>query len=152
MHPTPLTDAPEKEPRRWRRLVLAAAAVAMGAAPLALAASGAGRGDATPTAPPPLTILTHGTSLGGGDYFITPTGDTGTYANGPEIVNSSGEVIWFHAIPAGQTAADFRTQTYHGQTGTDLVAGHRLRRAVQRHRLHLQHPLPADRHGQRRQR
>ena len=116
MHPTPLTDAPEKEPRRWRRLVLAAAAAVVGAAPLALAASGPASATPTPTAPPPLTILTHGTNLGGGDYFITPTGDTGTYANGPEIVNSSGDVIWFHAIPAGQTAADFRTQTYRGQT------------------------------------
>ena len=63
-----------------------------------------------------MTILAHGTNLGGGDYFITPTGDTGTYANGPEIVKSDGDVIWFHAIPVGQTAADFRTQTYRGQT------------------------------------
>ena len=96
-------------------MALAAAAVAVGAAPLALASSGPAAA-ATPTAPPPLTILTHGASLGGGDYFITPTGDTGTYANGPEIVNSRGDVIWFHAIPVGQTAADFRAQTYHGQT------------------------------------
>jgi hypothetical protein len=116
MHAAPLTDASRNGWRRWRRLALAATAVAIGAAPLALAGSGTAGATATPTAPPPLTVLTHGTSLGGGDYFITPTGDTGTYANGPEIVDSSGRVIWFHAIPVGQTAADFRTQTYHGQT------------------------------------
>ncbi len=116
MHTTPSTGAPRKGSRGWKRLALAASAVAVGTAPLALALSGPASATPTPTAPPPLTILTHGTNLGGGDYFITPTGDTGTYANGPEIVNSQGDVIWFHAIPAGQTASDFRAQTYHGQT------------------------------------
>jgi hypothetical protein len=62
-----------------------------------------------------LTLLASHAPLGGGDYFITPTGDSGTYANGPEIVNPSGKVIWFHAIPVGQTASDFRTQIYEGQ-------------------------------------
>jgi hypothetical protein len=97
-------------------VALAAAAVAVGTAPLALASSGPAAATPTPTAPPPLTILTHGTALGGGDYFITPTGDTGTYANGPEIVNRDGDVVWFHAIPVGETASDFRAQTYRGQT------------------------------------
>ena len=52
MHPTPLTHAPRNEPRRWRRWVLAAAAVAVGAAPLALAASGPAA--ATSSQPRPL--------------------------------------------------------------------------------------------------
>jgi hypothetical protein len=119
MEPTPFLNAPKKRlavPRRW---ALAAAAVAftVSSAPLVLASSGTASATpvTTPTAPPPLTILTHGASLGGGDYFITPTGDTSTYANGPEIVNSQGQVVWFHAIPTGQTAGDFRVQTYHGQ-------------------------------------
>ncbi len=116
MHTTPSTDAPRRRPRGWKRLALAASAVAVGTAPLALALSGPASATPTPTAPPPLTILSHGTNLGGGDYFITPTGDTSTYANGPEIVNSDGDVIWFHAIPVGQTAADFKAQTYRGQT------------------------------------
>ena len=38
-----------------------------------------------------------------------------TYANGPEILDNHGNVVWFHAVPAGQEAADFRAQTYHGQ-------------------------------------
>jgi hypothetical protein len=116
MHTTPSTDAPRKAPRGRRRLALAAAAVAVGTAPLGLGLSGPAAEPSVWAWPPPLTILTHGTNLGGGDYFITPTGGTGTYANGPEIVNSDGDVIWFHAIPVGETAADFRTQTYRGQT------------------------------------
>jgi hypothetical protein len=69
----------------------------------------------TPTAPPPLTTLVHGIGNKEGDFFITPTGDTTTYANGPEIVDGSGKVVWFHAVPSGDTAADFRTQTYRGK-------------------------------------
>ena len=67
------------------------------------------------TAPPPVTFLTPNGALGHGDIFITPTGDTSTYANGPEILSPTGQVVWFHTIPAGETAADFRTQTYDGQ-------------------------------------
>ena len=43
---------------------------------------------AAPTAPPPVTILTSTGAVGQGDIFITPTGDTTTYANGPEILES----------------------------------------------------------------
>jgi hypothetical protein len=60
-------------------------------------------------------VLTPQANIGNGDIFITPTGDTTTYANGPEIINSEGQVIWFHAIPVGETASDFRVQTYLGQ-------------------------------------
>jgi Arylsulfotransferase (ASST) len=71
---------------------------------------------ATPTSPPPVSILTSQPGFGeGNDIFITPTGDATTYANGPEILDSQGNVVWFNAIPQGQTAADFRTQTYDGQ-------------------------------------
>ena len=38
-----------------------------------------------------------------------------TYANGPEILDQNGNVVWFQAVPAGQEASDFRTQTYKGQ-------------------------------------
>jgi hypothetical protein len=76
--------------------------------------SGAAIADA-PTAPPPLTVLTSSHPNGGGDIFITPTGDATTYANGPEILSPAGNIVWFHAIPEGQTAADFRVQRYHGQ-------------------------------------
>jgi hypothetical protein len=87
--------------------VAALAAAAAAVAPTALAT--------TPTAPPPLTILSQTANFGGRDLFITPTGDTSTYANGPEILDPSGKVVWFDPAPAGESAADFRTQTYHGK-------------------------------------
>ncbi len=82
--------------------VLAAIAVSPG---VALAAG----------SPPPVTILTHADG-GRGSIFITPTGDQSTYDNGPEILDRHGNVIWFHPIPPGQTASDFRTQTLNGRT------------------------------------
>jgi Arylsulfotransferase (ASST) len=107
-------------PRRWRQAAVVIAALVA----VVLPASGAA--DTTPatappvpatapTAPPPVTILKSSPFIGNGDIFITPTGGTSTYANGPEILDSHGNVVWFHAVPAGQTAADFRTQTYHDQ-------------------------------------
>jgi len=98
--------------RRWHRprAALAAAFVAI----LAVAGSAASTAAADPTSPPPVTILTHG-RVGRGDFFISPFGATATYANGPEILDQQGNVVWFKAVPAGQEASDFRTQTYQGQ-------------------------------------
>jgi hypothetical protein len=70
---------------------------------------------ASPTAPPPTTVLTPPPADGGRDVFITPTGDRTAYANGPEIIDRQGNIVWFHAIPDGQTAADFRVQRYRGR-------------------------------------
>jgi|ERR1035441_2904856 Arylsulfotransferase (ASST) len=100
-------------PRCRFLLALGATALAAGTVP-ALAAAGPAQA-AAPAAPPPVTILTAGASNHDGDIFITPTGDTSTYANGPEIISNKGQVIWFHAVPAGLTASDFRTQTYDGR-------------------------------------
>ena len=76
----------------------------------ALAAAGA------PTAPPPpVTILTNGASRRDGDLFISPYNTGTTYASGPEILSPQGKVIWFKPVPAGEEAADFRTQTYDGR-------------------------------------
>jgi hypothetical protein len=99
--------------RRWRRQHAAVVAtfVAM------LAATGATAGPAAadpPTSPPPVTILTHG-RVEQGDFFVSPFGDATTYANGPEILDQQGNVVFFKAVPAGEEASDFRTQTYQGQ-------------------------------------
>jgi Arylsulfotransferase (ASST) len=67
----------------------------------------------TGTTPPPLTVLTRDTSGSNGDIFIAPAG--GGYPAGPEIVTTTGRVVWFHRLPAGDVATDFRTQTYLGQ-------------------------------------
>ncbi len=95
----------------------AAALAAAGSALLASSPASAATGSATPapTAPPPVTILAGSASKADGDIFISPFGDQATYANGPEILDHEGNVVWFHAVPAGQEAADFRTQTYDGQ-------------------------------------
>jgi len=95
---------------RPRRL-LGATAVA-GAAALVVAGTAAA---ATPTDPPPVTILTSSGHATRGDIFITPTGDTATYANGSEILDRHGNIVWFHAAPQALTDADFRTQKYLGK-------------------------------------
>jgi len=96
--------------KRFRRRLSVASAISAGAV---LAVAGAAA--AAPTDPPPVTILTSSGHAPRGDIFITPTGDTGTYANGPEILDRHGNVVWFHAVPQGLTAADFRTQRYLGR-------------------------------------
>jgi hypothetical protein len=110
----PPSRTPLRGPRRWRRAAVAVAAILSGAAPIALTAPGLAVAD-PPTLPPPVSILTSQGDIGQGDIFITPTGDTSTYANGPEILDTHGNVVWFQAAPQGQTAADFRAQTYDGQ-------------------------------------
>jgi hypothetical protein len=67
----------------------------------------------------PLTVLTgdtngaNGANGANGDIFIAPAG--GGYPAGPEIVTTAGKVVWFHRLPAGDVATDFRTQMYLGQ-------------------------------------
>jgi hypothetical protein len=109
---------------RARRAAIVLATLAAGAgASLAFTAAGASADStasapstaSTPTSPPPLTVLTGGSAQGAGDLFLTPTGDTNQYANGPEILSPSGQEIWFKPIPAADTAADFRTQRLNGQ-------------------------------------
>jgi hypothetical protein len=110
--------------------------VAVAATALAAAAVTTTSALAAPTSPPPVTVLTASSHAGRGALFITPTGDATQYANGPEILDQRGHVVWFHPVPAGQTAADFRVQRYRGQrvltwwqgtglgglaTGTDYV-------------------------------
>jgi hypothetical protein len=142
--------------RPWRALALAAAVAgalgAAGLAPLTAAAT------PTPTAPPPVSILTSSPFVGQGDIFITPTGDDTTYANGPEILSPQGNEVWFHAIPQGQTASDFRVQAYDGQpvltwwqgtglgglsSGTDYVYNDRYQQIAQ---VYAGNGLSADGH------
>jgi hypothetical protein len=102
--------------RRLRRVAAAAVAIAAGAVPagLSLARPASAATPSPGATPPPVTILSssgHSRS----DIFITPTGATAPYANGPEILDRHGNVVWFHTIPQGQTAADFRVQRYRGR-------------------------------------
>jgi len=104
----------------------------------ALVASGCGAAPSGSSGPPPLTVLRHGASEG--DIFITP--QSGRYANGPEILTNAGQSVWFHAVPSGEFAADFRTQTFHGQPvltwfqgqgldGTDFIYNDRYQKIAE---------------------
>jgi arylsulfotransferase ASST len=94
-----------------RRFAVVTAALTAALLPAALSATPAAAADS----PPPVTFLTASSHPRGDDIFITPTGDATQYANGPEILDPHGNVVWFHAIPQGHTAADFRVQRYRGQ-------------------------------------
>src|SRR5271170_5370569 len=108
-------NAPRSGLKHRLQLLVGAVTIVVGAALIALAGASSALA-AAPTSPPPVTILTASPFVAqGGDFFISPFGDTSTYANGPEIVNSQGDVVWFKAVPAGQEASDFRVQTYDGQ-------------------------------------
>jgi len=91
------------------RIAAAVAASALAALVAAVPASAD-----TPTSPPPVTVLTHG-NVSKGDFFVSPFSNQTKYANGPEILDPDGNVVWFKPIPQGQEASDFRTQTYKGQ-------------------------------------
>ncbi len=88
--------------------MLAATTLAVAVAGATLAQASPVAAD-SPAAAPPVTVLTQGADNGNGDIFIAPFGDTSSYANGPEIINNAGQEIWFHPVPAGEEAADFRT-------------------------------------------
>jgi hypothetical protein len=114
MSELPNSNLRQRSAPGWRRARVAATAIVAAAIPLLTTASGSALADA-PTAPPPVSILSSQGNIGRGDIFVTPTGDTATYAQGPEILDANGNVVWFHQAAAGLTAADFRTQTYRGQ-------------------------------------
>jgi len=108
------SSAPRSGLQRRLQRVIGAVTIVVGAAVIALA--GASAAAAAPTAPPPVSILSSSPFVAqGGDFFISPFGDASAYANGPEIVNSQGDVVWFKPVPAGEEASDFRVQTYEGQ-------------------------------------
>ncbi len=133
--------------RRAAAAIVAAAAVAVAGAACSAATSGAlaachaappGAADHAP----PVTVLTQAADDGNGDIFIAPQGCG--YASGPEILSTTGKVIWFHALPAGETAYDFRTQTYQGRpvltwfqgrapglSGTDYIYDDRYQQIAQ---------------------
>src|SRR5579875_1515517 len=108
------------DPRTTRRAsrLAAAAALLAGALP-ATAAASARSHTPTPTAPPPVTVLSNGHTQSTGDVFLTPTSDTAQtqaeYANGAEILTHAGAKVWWHAAPAGETDADLRVQRYEGK-------------------------------------
>jgi len=65
--------------------------------------------------PPPVTILQNGGSLANGFIFFGPQAVSApSPAQGPEIIDSQGRIVWFSPSPATEGAEDFRVQTYNG--------------------------------------
>jgi hypothetical protein len=98
--------------QRGGRLAAIAIGVVVCAAATSCASGGAGSGNGSTNGAPAITILTRGADNGNGDIFIAPEGG---YANGPEILTTTGQVVWFDPLPNSEAATDFRTQTYLGQ-------------------------------------
>jgi hypothetical protein len=74
----------------------------------------------TPVKPPEVTVLQNSPGQAEGLIFIAPKGagiGGGPQPGpvGPEIVDSTGRVIWFSPVTNGQVAADFRVQSYRGK-------------------------------------
>ena len=58
--------------------------------------------------PASITINRRSSSTYGGDIFLTP--QYGPLQNGPMVLDSSGNMIWFQPLPANELATDFRVQ------------------------------------------
>jgi Arylsulfotransferase (ASST) len=59
-----------------------------------------------------------------GDFFVAPYQGVGS--PGPMILDSSGNLVWFHALPAGDFATDFRVQQFAGKPVLAWWQGHIL--------------------------
>jgi hypothetical protein len=122
----------------------AIAAIALAASACSAATSGGVAACRAPSSgaaghAPSVKVLTQAADPGNGDIFIAPQG---CGASGPEIISSTGQVIWFHALPAGEMATDFRTQTYQGRpvltwfqgsglSGTDYIYNDRYQQIAE---------------------
>ena len=107
---------------RARFLALAAAGAAALAVPGALADEA--RADEEPVwrfvtrpdlAPPMVEVSTALPTAAPGYVFLAPA--SGASQLGPLIVDETGEPVWFHPLPltSGESAHDFRVQTYNGR-------------------------------------
>ncbi len=86
-----------------------------------------------------------------GDLFLAPYQGNGT--PGPMIVDQGGNLVWFHPLPAGQSATNFDVQPYQGKPVLTWWQGRMLQLGFgQGEDASLRHLLPADRPRTRRQR
>ena len=67
--------------------------------------------------PPPITVLQSKAGLERGLVFVAPkTTPAPNLQQGPEIIDNQGRPVWFHPVADGNQAADFRVQTYRGES------------------------------------
>jgi hypothetical protein len=67
----------------------------------------------TDLAPAAVTLLKRPSHPSPDDIFLTP--QFGPVQNGPEIIGSTGQLVWFDRVSPGDMAADFRVQQYQGK-------------------------------------
>lgn len=63
--------------------------------------------------PPVIQVTADSLSPTEGDIFLTPTHGYGQ--PGPMILNPQGQLVWFHAVPSGDAAANLQVQSYRGE-------------------------------------
>jgi hypothetical protein len=64
--------------------------------------------------PPAVTVhQAAGAGTAPGYVFAAPFIGPGQY--GPMIFDNAGRLVWFRSVPGGQDAADFQTQSFHGE-------------------------------------
>jgi hypothetical protein len=75
--------------------------------------------------PPVVTVhQAAGATSAPGYVFAGPFIGPGQY--GPMIFDSAGKLVWFHKVPDGEDAADFRTQVFRGKNDLTWWQGHTL--------------------------
>src|SRR5581483_953773 len=93
------------------------------AACLCLAAAGDGAGTAGGVGlhtlpgiePPRVSVVEPPLGTVPGLVFLAQKAGGKNQPGGPLIVDPRGRVVWFHQLPPGVTATDFRAQTYRGK-------------------------------------
>jgi hypothetical protein len=109
-------------PLRRRATLAAAAALLAGVGVWASTASSSAASHGTPLVdtlplqPTPITVLQRSNEDAPGYVFVAPkAGGPSTAQQGLEIIDDQGRPVWFHSLPAGEQAWDFRAQRYHGK-------------------------------------
>ena len=95
-------------------LPLALLAVACGASSRHSATTGAGPHTLPGLNPPHLTITHPAEATANGFLFVAEKGGKDR-PSGTVIADDRGRIVWYHQVPAGLEATDFRTQTYRGR-------------------------------------
>ena len=63
--------------------------------------------------PPGVAVRRNTVADAPGSFFVSPK--AGTTPPGTMIVDGAGRLVWWHRVPRGQQAYDFRAQTFHGR-------------------------------------
>jgi hypothetical protein len=82
------------------------------------------RFNSEPKLHPPVVKILQPASPGSAPGYIFAGPFQGPAQWGPMILDNAGKLVWFRRMPAGEDAADFRTQTYQGRTVLTWWQGH----------------------------